>query len=197
MQYPVTHFVYRPASTRLARVLTGTAITPLQVSFVSAALAIAAAGTVAADRLRLAGVLLFASIIADCADGDLARFTGRTSRLGAFVDSVLDRWTDAAVIVAAGLSQPQALGPVALVALAGSFLTPYTRARAQSLGIDTPDGVGGRDARILVLVIALLTRLLWWGLLVVALLGCVTAIHRAVLAARRLRIEESADEGGH
>lgn len=144
-----------------------------------------------AARFYIPGaVMTFAAAIADCADGDLARATGRSSKIGAFVDSVLDRWTDAALILALAYSDIEELALVAGFALTGSFLTSYTRARAQSLGADCPEGVGGRDTRILILVIAIAAGMVWWGLVVVAFVGLITSVQRGVVAARRLALIE-------
>lgn len=141
-----------------------------------------------AGRFYIAGALVtFGSVIADCADGDLARITGRSTKVGAFTDSVMDRWTDAALILGLMYSDPDALGMIGALALTVSLITSYTRARAQSLGTDCPEGVGGRDARILILVVTTLAGVIWWGLALVALTGAITSVQRAVLTARRLR----------
>lgn len=192
LQYAVTRFVYRPLSVPLAGALARTPITPLQVTLGSAALALAGAAAFAAGAYVMGAAITLAAAVADCADGDLARIKGQTSKVGAFVDSILDRWTDAALILGLYLSDPDRYGFVAALALIGSFLTSYTRARAQSLGTDCPDGVGGRDTRILLLAVAAAAGVVWWGLVAVALAGSATAIQRAVVSYRALR---SADHG--
>jgi phosphatidylglycerophosphate synthase len=170
-----------------ARVLARTPVTPMQVTWISAVFALAGAVAFAAQAYALGAGLAFVGIITDCIDGDLARLTGRTSKWGAFVDSVLDRWTDAALILGLGLSDPDRFGVIAALALVGALLTSYTRARAQSLGVDSPDGIGGRDARILILVVFALFGLIYAGLLLVAVTGAVTFAHRTISAARGLR----------
>lgn len=187
LSYAVTRFLYRPLSVPLAGALARTPATPLQVSLGSAALALAGAGAFAGGAYVLGAAITLAAAVTDCADGDLARITGQTSRVGAFVDSVLDRWTDAALILGLYLSDPDRYGFVAGLALVGSFLTSYTRARAQSLGTDCPEGIGGRDARILLLAVAAVAGVVWWGLVAVALAGSATAIQRAVVSYRALR----------
>ena len=163
-----------------------TPISPTAVTWISAAAALSGAGLLAA-RYYVAGALVtFAAVIADCADGDLARATGRSSRSGAFLDSVLDRWTDAALVIGLMYSDLDAFGGVGVLALTASLLTSYTRARAQSLGVDCPEGIGGRDTRILIMVIGALVGLIWWALALVALTGFVTSIQRGYLAAKRL-----------
>lgn len=134
--------------------LARTQVTPIQVTWGSAGLALAGATAFGFGSYILGAGLAFVSVITDCIDGDLARMTGRTSRSGAFLDSVLDRWTDAALILGLGYSDLNSFGAVAGLALVGSMVTSYTRARAQSLGTDCPDGIGGRDSRLLILILS-------------------------------------------
>jgi CDP-diacylglycerol--glycerol-3-phosphate 3-phosphatidyltransferase len=180
----------------MARLLAHTWITPVQVTWASAVL-LAAGAVLFGLGLYLVGALLtLAGAITDCADGDLARLTGRESRTGALLDSVLDRWTDSAAILALGFSDPDNLGIVASWALVVSLLTSYTRARAQSLGVDVPDGIGGRDSRLLLLVVGGVTGWVLLGLVGVAILGTATSIHRLVLAGKALTRMDNADRSG-
>lgn len=186
IQYPITRIFYRPLSTRIAALLSPTGISPIAVTWISTALAFTGAGLLGM-RLYVAGaVVTFVAAIADCADGDLARATGRSSSEGAFLDSVMDRWTDAALVLGLIYSDVDAFAEIGALALTASLLTSYTRARAQGLGVDCPEGIGGRDARILALVVSILVGQIWWGLLVVAVTGFITSIQRGYLGAKRL-----------
>ncbi|CAN5654630.1 CDP-alcohol phosphatidyltransferase family protein [soil metagenome] len=197
LRYPVTRLFYRRLSAPMAVLLARTPVTPIQVTWVSAAFAVAGAAAFALSEYTLGAILTFIGAITDCADGDLARMTGRTSSWGAFLDSVLDRWTDAAMILGLAFSDPDDLAAIGGLALTGSLLTSYTRARAQSLGVDCPDGIGGRDARILILVVAALLGQVFAGLLVVTITSAVTAVHRLAVAGRALRrVEERAAKAG-
>jgi CDP-diacylglycerol--glycerol-3-phosphate 3-phosphatidyltransferase len=91
---------------------------------------------------------------------------------------VLDRWTDAALIIGLGFSDLDAYGAAAAFALVGASLVSYVRARAQSLGTDCPDGIATRDARLLILMVAPLVDRIALGLWLVAVLGVITSIHR-------------------
>lgn len=190
VSYPVTRYLYRPVSTRAARALENTAITPGHVTFVSAVLSTGGAVAFAYRSYWLGAILSLLGVITDCIDGDLSRLTGRSSTVGAFLDSVMDRWTDAAMIVGLAYANPR-YWTIAAVALTASLLTSYTRARAQSLGVDCPDGIGGRDTRVLLLVIAAPAGLIGLGLWAVAVTGVLTAVHRMVVATRRLRALET------
>jgi phosphatidylglycerophosphate synthase len=195
LRYPVTRYLYRPLSSRAAALLAPTFVTPIQITWAGALLVIAGAIAFGTGSYVLGAVLTLVGEIIDCVDGDLARITGRTSRWGAFLDSVLDRWTDAALILGLGYSDMDTLGAAAGLALTASFLTSYTRARAQSLGVDCPDGIGGRDSRILVLVLAALLDVVLAGLITVMVLGVVTSIHRMIVAGREMeRLERETVE---
>jgi phosphatidylglycerophosphate synthase len=195
LRYPVTRYLYRPLSLRAANLLAPTFVTPIQMTWVSALLFVAGAIAFGMDSYILGALLTLIGEIVDCVDGDLARITGRTSRWGAFLDSVLDRWTDAALILGLGYSDMDALGGAAGLALVASFLVSYTRARAQSLGVDCPDGIGARDARVLILVIAALLNFVLVGLITIIVLGVITSIHRMIVAGREMeRLERETVE---
>jgi phosphatidylglycerophosphate synthase len=186
LRYPLTRYVYRPLSVPVATRLAKTAITPVQVTLLSAVFAGAGGVAVGFGYYRLGVLLTVVGAITDCVDGDLARISGATSRAGAYLDSVLDRWTDAALIVGLGFSDPDRYGAAAAFALVGSFLVSYARSRAQALGVDAQQGIAGRDARMLILMVTTLFGFIAFGLWLVAVLGIITTIHRMVVAIRAL-----------
>lgn len=187
----MTRYLYRPVSTRAARILERTPVTPGHVTLVSALMSFSGAIAFGYRSYWLGAILSLLGIITDCIDGDLSRLTGRSSTVGAFLDSVMDRWTDAAMIVGLAYANPEHW-TLAGVALTASLLTSYTRARAQSLGVDCPDGIGGRDTRVLLLVVAAPAGQIELGLWAVAVTAVVTAVQRTLVATRRLRALESA-----
>ena len=186
LNYPLTRYAYRPISRPLAALLARTFVTPIQLTWVSAVFAGAGGVAFGFEQYVLGVVLTLVGQIADCADGDLARITERSSRTGAFLDSVLDRWTDAALVVGLGLSVPETYGTAAAFALVGAFLVSYARARAQSLGADCPEGIATRDVRMLILMLSALFDFILVGLWAVAVLGFITSIQRMVWAMRAL-----------
>jgi phosphatidylglycerophosphate synthase len=186
LSYPLTRYLYRPLSRPLASVLSSTWVTPIQLTWLGAGLTLLGGAAFAFDAYILGTVLALVGQIVDCADGDLARMTARSSPRGAFLDSVLDRWTDAALIIGLGLSDEDRYGRAALLALAGAMLVSYTRARAQSLGTDCPEGVATRDARLLIIMVAAATGFISQGLLLVAGLGAITSVTRAATTMRSL-----------
>ena len=186
LRYPLTRYVYRPVSVPVAALLARTRITPTHVTYVSAAFSFAGGAAFAARLYVLGAVLTLVGSITDCVDGDLARASGRTSPSGAYLDHVLDRWTDAALVLGLMFSNLDSFATAGAFALLGTFMTSYTRTKAQAVGTDCEVGIGGRDARMLILVIAGLTGFIQIGLWAVAALGMVTAVHRMAWTIRRL-----------
>jgi phosphatidylinositol phosphate synthase len=109
-------------------------------------------------HIRTAGLFLGLTALFDVLDGTVARRSGRSSTFGAFLDSTLDRVADGAVMC--GLATFYALNPVhrsvpmmivCMLGLIGAFLTSYTRARAEALGIDAKVGILQRPERVTLL----------------------------------------------
>lgn len=186
MRYPLTRFVYRPVSVPIASALKNTRLTPTHVTYFSAALSFGG-GVAFGFRIYLLGALLtLLGSITDCVDGDLARISGTTSKSGAYLDHVFDRWTDAALIVGLMFSSLEELAPIGIAALVGTFMTSYTRTKAQAVGTDCEVGIGGRDARMLVLVVTGAFGFVFAGLAIVAAMSLVTAVHRMAWTIRYL-----------
>lgn len=119
---------------------------------------LAAGVTFATGHIRAAGWVLGLTAIFDVLDGMVARQTGTVSKFGAFYDSTLDRIADGAVL--GGLTVFWAVdGPrhsltmvvVCLFAIVGAYLTSYTRARAEGLGLDARVGMVQRAERVVLL----------------------------------------------
>jgi CDP-diacylglycerol--glycerol-3-phosphate 3-phosphatidyltransferase len=121
-------------------------------------------GFYARGHIHLAGWIVGLSAFCDLLDGSVARRSGQTSVFGAFYDSTLDRIADGAVLGGLALffarngvhheipdymSTPMV--SVILLGILGSFLTSYTRARAEGLGIDAQVGMLPRPERIFLL----------------------------------------------
>jgi len=114
--------------------------------------------------LAAALVVAFGSIF-DLFDGALARATGKSSKLGAFLDSVFDRAGEATIYIGIAFgflrSGFEFAGWVAMLAMAAAFMVSYTRAKSESLGF-TPGtgmanvGLAPREVRTVILVIGLL-----------------------------------------
>ena len=143
-------------------------------------------------HIKLAGWLLLFVAPVDALDGALARALGKQSRFGAFLDSTLDRFSDAALILGLmvhylreGASIPVVLTFVAMV---GAIMVSYTRARAETMGFDCKVGLLTRMERI-VLIGALsavgLPIVMLWALAVLSMVTVVQRILHVYVAFRR------------
>ncbi|HKO16037.1 MAG TPA: CDP-alcohol phosphatidyltransferase family protein [Gemmatimonadaceae bacterium] len=109
-------------------------------------------------HISMGGFFLGLTALFDVLDGTVARRSNRSSTFGAFLDSTLDRLADGAVLgglaVFYALSATHRSVPMIVICLAGiigSFLTSYTRARAEALGLDAKVGILQRPERVVLL----------------------------------------------
>jgi CDP-diacylglycerol---glycerol-3-phosphate 3-phosphatidyltransferase len=160
----------------LARVLGRLGLTPNSLTLIGFAIAAVAAVAAAAQMWLPAALLVAVGASFDMLDGALARATGRLSRLGAFLDSTIDRAGEAVVYVGIGwaclVAEFRVGALLAMAAMASAFMVSYTRARAESLGFTSGKGLANvglapREARVVILVI---------GLLLVGLSGGLTGL---------------------
>jgi soluble lytic murein transglycosylase len=153
-----------------------------------------AAGAFISGHVRGAGCLLLLAGLCDLLDGSLARASGQVTAFGAFLDSVIDRYSDLIVllgIVVLFARTPNARGAlVAMAGLVGSVMVSYTKARAESIGVECNVGFMERPERIICLVAGALFDLLEPSLWVLAVLANLTAVQR-ILFTRRMMTESS------
>ncbi len=136
--------------------------------------------------LVAASIFLLASGFFDALDGAIARIFGEATSFGGFLDSMLDRYTDAIVfcgIILGGLCYPL----WGLAALTGSLLVSYARARAEAAGARMEAvGIAERAERIIILAAASLLSVVWreealgWAIVVLAILTNFTVVQRVV-----------------
>jgi len=143
----------------------------------------AAAGALcAAGSFFFAGVVVAASCIFDALDGALARASGTASVFGAFLDSFLDRYAEAAVYAGLLVHYAWAGAPsgavAAFLAAIGSLMVSYARARAEGLGIECRAGLFARPERLAVLIAGLVTGLVLPALVILSVATNATAVRR-------------------
>ena len=163
-------------------------LSPDALTLIGLALSIAAGVAVATGRLYVATLLLFLGALCDILDGSMARRAGCSSRRGAFLDSTLDRLAEIAVFIGLVVYFRERLfvQVLTLLALTGSLMTSYARARAEGLGIDCKVGLLERPERLALLILGLLLAplrlgglgLLEWVIALLALLTYVTTLQR-------------------
>ena len=146
----------------LVGLLANLGVTPTGVTLFGLGLHILGAVVIGFGSLAGGGFILLLAAVCDALDGALARQTGQVSRFGAFLDSTIDRVDETVVfagIAAYYLSSTSGWGDVwavvSLLALAGSLITSYSRARAEGLGLDCSVGVFERPERIAVTLLGL------------------------------------------
>ncbi len=148
----------------------------------------------AGDAPRLAGLLLIFAGSFDLIDGVVARNQGRSSVFGAFLDSTMDRVSELLVFAGIGFamaSRADSSGILLLFwALLGSFMTSYTRARAEKDLASLSAGMMERAERSVVLIVGALSGFLQVALLIIALGSTLTAIQRIRAARGLLRVLE-------
>lgn len=145
---------------------------------------------VAEGWLGIGGALFLIVNALDFLDGAVARAAGTAGAFGAFLDSVLDRYSEAVVFVGLIVWYSRADDTFAVIvtalALAGSFMVSYCRARAEGLGLDCEVGLLQRPERIVVLGIGLMLTEYTHQLVLVAVLVAL-ALLTNVTAYQRMR----------
>jgi archaetidylinositol phosphate synthase len=134
--------------------------------------------------LLLAVALLLASGFCDVMDGILARTYNQESIFGGFFDSLLDRYSDSTIFI--GLIIGGLCDPIwGLLALIGSLLVSYSRARAESVGIKMGSvGLMERAERLILLMVSSIIAFFWlpalnFGIAILAILSNFTVLERA------------------
>ena len=160
---------------------------PNTLTWLALAISIIAAGTIATNHLIIGGFLVLLSGLFDIMDGAMARLTNQVTRFGALLDSTFDRISDAVLLLGLLVLYLMSGGTIELVliflALVGSFLTSYVRARAEGIGINCPVGLFTRTERVIILALGLLLNPLCEfsiliALLLIVVLGFVTVGQR-------------------
>ncbi|HYU21150.1 MAG TPA: CDP-alcohol phosphatidyltransferase family protein [Chloroflexota bacterium] len=152
----------RGAVRPLAEVLARAGVHANWLTYAGFLLNVAVAVLVTQGWLTLAGALFLLFNALDFLDGAVARAAGTAGAYGAFLDSVLDRYSEAVVFVGlliwfSGTQELIGLGATAL-ALVGSFMVSYCRARAEGLGLECEVGLLQRPERIALLGAAMIVH---------------------------------------
>jgi len=146
-------------SDRARNALIESRLTPNMISMTGLALNVVAAVLVTQRLFFLAGIAFIVGSVMDTLDGRYSRMSGKGTPFGAFLDSTLDRVEEGVVLttVAAYFSSRGmdfAVGACVLAVL-GSLMVSYTRARAEALGVENKGGLATRPVRVVILSIGL------------------------------------------
>ena len=176
-----------------ARLLLALHLRPNHLTVLGLGVSFLAAVSFARGRERWGAALLILSGLFDFFDGSLARLSGQVTPFGAFLDSVIDRYSD--LVVLAGIlllfarvgRRPEVL--LTLLVLIGTVMVSYTKARAQAIGVACEIGLMERPERQLILIAGGLFHLMTPALWILAILVNLTAIQR-ILYTRRVSRQE-------
>jgi phosphatidylglycerophosphate synthase len=183
ISYRFGHFLDKPLSP-LARKIE---INP-NVLTVTGFVITTVAALVIPRNIRIGGILILLGGICDMLDGVFARVNGRATSFGAFLDSLLDRYSESFIFFSiawhlAGRGD-HAGALLSIGTMVGALLVSYARARGEGLGIDTHEGLMERPERIILLIFATLTGWLVPVLWILFLLTHATVIQRTLVVWR-------------
>jgi CDP-diacylglycerol--glycerol-3-phosphate 3-phosphatidyltransferase len=181
--------VFEPIALAMGRA----GLTPDALTIIGFAITSAGAILIGLQYWTLGGIVVFVGGVFDMFDGTLARATGKVSRLGAFMDSVFDRWGEAIVylgIVAGGvLAGHQRVPILAAAAMGAAFMVSYARAKSEGLGFTPGTGMAAvgimpREIRLVILSLGLILtdgpgiKAIEFALAVIAIGATITVVQR-------------------
>src|SRR5579864_8595918 len=191
--------------TSIMRPLARLGITPNILTLLGLLLSCITAVIIAQGLLFIGGLLVLFAGIFDMFDGALARARNAASTFGAFFDSTLDRYSESIILFGLlfyalrepglqdrfwpfGNEQPWLIVLI-YIAVVGSLMVSYAKARAEGLGLECKTGLLARPERVVILAIGLLTGFVIWALVLLAIFSNVTAIERLAYVWRITRQE--------
>jgi CDP-diacylglycerol--glycerol-3-phosphate 3-phosphatidyltransferase len=180
-------------------------LTPNAISITGLALNLVAAGLVVGRLFFLAGIAFVVGSIMDTLDGRYSRMSGKGTPFGAFLDSTLDRIEEGVVLTAIAAWFAANGNDVAVagcvVAVLGSLMVSYTRARAEAIGVECKVGLATRPVRVVILSIGLLFAKVFTvgdfspleiAIYLMALLTTITVLQRVLHVRRELNSQAAA-----
>ncbi len=174
--------IFGPIIRGIVTALSLSRVHPNVLTFLGLVINIWAAFLFAGGKFRWAGVVLIGAGLFDMVDGRVARETNRVTRFGGFFDSVIDRYSDLAVLVGllvyyASINRFFYVVLTAIV-MTGTVMVSYTRARAENTIPRCKVGFLERPERVVLVIIGGLFNVMAPVLWVIAVLSNVTVISR-------------------
>jgi CDP-diacylglycerol--glycerol-3-phosphate 3-phosphatidyltransferase len=171
-------------------------IHPNVLTFIGLVINIVAAALLAVGRFRAAGFVILGAGLFDMVDGRVARETNQVTRFGGFFDSVLDRYSDLGLLVGllvwyGSINRPWYVVLTA-IAMTGSVMVSYTRARAENFIPTCKVGFMERPERVVLVIIGALFDRMAPVLWVIAILANITVIHRMIFTFQETKQLEDA-----
>ena len=166
-------------------------IDPNIITVIGFIIGIFSAIMVSQSYLILGLILIIISQIIDVVDGDFARITKTTSKAGMFLDSLLDRIVDTAMILGLTMFDPTKLGILGIGAISGSITVSYVRKQAEASGIECKVGFATRDIRNLIIILAIIFQIfysnsIYYFFIILVIITYFTVIQRAVYTFKKI-----------
>ena len=171
-------------------------INPNVLTFFGLVINIVAATFLAVGRFRTAGLIIIFAGLFDMVDGRVARATNQVTRFGGFFDSVLDRYSDLALLVGllvyyGTINRPSYVVLTAVV-MTASVMISYTRTRAENIIPTCKVGFMERPERVVLFIIGALFDRMAPVLWTIAVFGNLTVIHRMIFTYQEAKRLEDA-----
>ena len=166
----------------IVRGFAASGVNPNFLTFIGFGINLAAAYLFAYGYFRWAGLTIILAGLFDMTDGRVARLEGRVTPFGGFYDSVMDRYSDLCLLIGlliyyGRINRFQYMSLVA-VAMIGSVMVSYTRARAENVIPSCKVGFLERPERVVLIIIGAMFDRMAPVLWLIAVLSNVTVIHR-------------------
>jgi CDP-diacylglycerol--glycerol-3-phosphate 3-phosphatidyltransferase len=179
----------------LARLLIETPLTPNALTWTGFFITAGAAALIVTGHMFAAGIVMLVAGLFDMLDGAVARIKGQVTRFGAVLDSTLDRLCEAMLLLALlyvfARDQQVTWSLLTGIALVGSLMVSYIRARIEGLGVECKAGVFTRPERVILLALGLLLSRFNYVLItavgLLAFFSFFSVIERLVYAWRQLK----------
>ncbi len=135
----------------------------------------------------IGGILLLASGFFDVVDGQVARFTKKTSKKGGFLDSVFDKVAEVAIFLGILIGN-FAEAYLVFLAITLSLMVSYSRSRAESLGVKLQGiGIGERAERLLIIAILGIAGFMQYAVIIVVIIAAITFIQRIIVTSKNIQ----------
>jgi CDP-diacylglycerol--glycerol-3-phosphate 3-phosphatidyltransferase len=165
----------------VARGAVALGLTPNAVTVLGLVPAVAAGAAFASGQVRLGGLFLLISGMMDMLDGAVARVAENESKFGALLDSTIDRYAEITVYLGLAILYRDSAALIGVIlALCGSLMVSYVKARAEGLGLTCNIGLLQRPERLIILMVGafLGPGYLVWAIYIIAVLANFTAFER-------------------
>ena len=194
-----TGAIGKACKTVIVQIVRGLALSrihPNVLTFIGLLINVGAAWLLAVGQFRWAGAVILGAGLFDMVDGRVARATNRVTRFGGFFDSVLDRYSDLGLLVGLlvwyGSINRSPYVVLTAVAMMGSVMVSYTRARAETEIPTCKVGFMERPERVVLMIIGALFDRMAPVLWIIAVLGTLTVVHRMIFTWQESkRLEEA------